>query len=82
MRLSDEKLEEILKSCSGTEPLVQAFRQILDNQIADEVSAAIDSRLVGEGRAYNCGRAASLSDLRSFLIESGMPLDQKSQEQA
>ncbi len=80
MRLSEEKLEEALKGCTGHEPVVQALAQILGDFIADEVSAAINSNLTAEGRAYNCGRAASLSDLRSFLVETGLPLDGKPQE--
>lgn len=77
MRLSDEKLVEALKGCTGHEPVVQALAQILGDFISDEVSAAITASLTVENRAYNCGRAASLSDLRSFLVETGLPLDGK-----
>lgn len=82
MRLPEAKIEEILKSLGADEPIVQALRQVFADFIADEVSAAINSNLTAEGRAYNCGRAASVSDLRSFLADSGLPLEHKTQEQA
>jgi hypothetical protein len=48
---------------------------VLGELIADEVSAAINSALTPEARAYNCGRAAALSDARSFLVEMGLKLE-------
>lgn len=80
MNISPEKMEEAFKALRQDEPVVQALRQVLADFIADEVSAAINSNLTAEGRAYNCGRAASLSDLRSFLVETGLPLGENPQQ--
>jgi hypothetical protein len=78
--MRQEKLEETLKAFGQDEPIVQALRQILSDFIADETHAAVASNLTAEARAYNCGRAASLHDLQAFLVDSGFPLEHKSEE--
>jgi hypothetical protein len=78
--MKQEKIEETLRGFGQDDPIVRALRQILDEFIVDETHAAVASNLTAEGRAYNCGRAASLHDLKAFLNESGFPLELKSEE--
>ena len=67
MRLSDEKLAEIMVSAGENTPLMAAFEQILSDQLENEVHASLLSDLDSNSRAYNCGRAASIKDLRSYI---------------
>ena len=80
MKITQEKIEETLRSFQGREPIVLALRKILSDFLDDEVLAAINSNLTAEARAYNCGRAASLNDLKAFLVDSGFPLEDKSED--
>ena len=73
--MTEEQLRMAFSGSGEHEPVVKALRQVLDDLIADEVSAAINSALTAEARAYNCGRAAALSDARSLLVDLGLELD-------
>jgi len=75
MRMTDEQLRMALGGVGEHEPELRALQQVLGELIADDDSAAINSALTPEARAYNCGRAAALSDARSFLVEMGLKLE-------
>lgn len=66
-RYSDEKLIEILRSAGELNPLLVAIEQIIADQLESETTSAILSDLDPHGRAFNCGRAASIKDLQSYI---------------
>jgi hypothetical protein len=68
MKLNHEQLAEAL-SVSDEHPVLAAFLQILSDTAEDENRTAIVPNLSAEDRAYNCGRAAAIQDLR-LLISS------------
>jgi hypothetical protein len=68
MKLNQEQLTEAL-SVSDEHPVIAAFLQILGDTADDESRSAILPNLSAEDRAYNCGRAAAIQDLR-LLISS------------
>ena len=68
MKLNQEQLAEAL-SVSDEHPVIAAFLQILGDTSDDESRSAILPNLSAEDRAYNCGRAAAIQDLR-LLISS------------
>lgn len=74
MKISPEKIEESFKALGQDEPVVQALRQVLADFVADESRAALLPDLNAEARAYNCGRAAAITDLQALLEELGVPL--------
>lgn len=73
-RLTEEKLEEILKSTHELDPIVVAINQIMNDILMDESRNALLADLNAESRAYNCGRAASIFDFKMMLIEKGLKL--------
>lgn len=73
-KLTNEKIEEILRSAHEQEPWVSALNQILDEEIMDESRQALLPDLHKESRAYNCGRAAAIFDFKMMLIEKGLKL--------
>lgn len=66
-RYSDEKLIEILRSAGELNPLLVAIEQIIADQLESETTSAILSDLEPHGRAFNCGRAASIKDLQAYI---------------
>lgn len=68
MKLNQEQLTEAL-SVSDEHPVIASFLQILGDTADDESRSAILPNLSAEDRAYNCGRAAAIQDLR-LLISS------------
>jgi len=66
-RYSDEKLIEILRSAGELNPLLVAIEQIIADQLESETTSAILSDLEPHGRAFNCGRAASIKDLQVYI---------------
>jgi hypothetical protein len=66
-RYSNEKLVEILRSAGDQNPLLIALEQIIGDQLESETTSAILSDLDPHGRAYNCGRAASIKDLQLYI---------------
>jgi len=64
---SVEKLVEIFRSAGEQNPLLLAIQQIVDDQLESETNSAILSDLDANGRAYNCGRAASIKDLQLYI---------------
>lgn len=75
MRLSKDKIETAMVSAQESEPLVAALRQVLNEMIADETLAAINSNLSAEARAYNCGRVAGINDFKELLMDLGLKLE-------
>ena len=75
MKIPPEKIEESFKALGQDDPVVQALRQVLADFVADESRAALLPDLNAEARAYNCGRAAAITDFRSLLVELGLKLD-------
>lgn len=67
MRLTDEKIVEIMRSAGDENPILAALEQIIDDQLDSETTSAILSDLDPHGRAYNCGRASSIKDLQSYI---------------
>lgn len=74
MKIPPEKIEEAFKALGQDDPVVQALRQVLADFVADESRAALLPDLNAEARAYNCGRAAAITDLQALLEELGVPL--------
>ncbi len=66
MRLETEQLELAL-SVSDEHPVMAAFLQIIGDKVEDEMLSAILANLTAEDRAYNCGRAAALQELKLFI---------------
>jgi len=67
MSYSDEKLNEIFRSAGEENPLLKAIEQVISAQLDSELLAAMLPDLDQNGRAYNCGRAASLKDLQTYI---------------
>jgi hypothetical protein len=67
MRLSDEKIQEAFVSVGDESPIMRALTQLLSEMIESEVLSAIQPDLTDSSRAHNCGRAASLKDLSSYI---------------
>jgi hypothetical protein len=67
MRLSDEKIQEAFVSAGDESPIMRALAQLLSEMIESEVLSAIQPDLTDSSRAHNCGRAASLKDLSSYI---------------
>jgi len=67
MRLSDEKIQEAFVSTGDESPIMRALTQLLSEMIESEVLSAIQPDLTDSSRAHNCGRAASLKDLSSYI---------------
>jgi hypothetical protein len=67
MRLSDEKIQEAFVSAGDESPIIRALTQLLSDMIESEVLSAIQPDLTDSSRAHNCGRAASLKDLSSYI---------------
>jgi hypothetical protein len=67
MRLSDEKIQEAFVSAGDESPIMRALTQLLSDMIESEVLSAIQPDLTDSSRAHNCGRAASLKDLSSYI---------------
>jgi len=67
MRLSDEKIQEAFVSAGDESPIMRALTQLLSEMIESEVLSAIQPDLTDSSRAHNCGRAASLKDLLSYI---------------
>jgi hypothetical protein len=67
MRLSDEKIQEAFVSAGDESPIMRALTQLLSEMIESEVLSAIQPDLTDSSRAHNCGRAASLKDLSSYI---------------
>jgi hypothetical protein len=67
MRLSDEKIQEAFISAGDESPIMRALTQLLSEMIESEVLSAIQPDLTDSSRAHNCGRAASLKDLSSYI---------------
>ena len=64
--MNEEQLKEAL-SISDEHPVIQAFLQIIADQDEAETLAGIMPNLSAEDRAYNCGRAAAIKDLGSYI---------------
>jgi len=69
MRYTEEKLQEILKSSSQHNQTYNAFLQIIKDAVNYEHKAALYPDLDSDSRAYNCGRAASITDLLYTIAE-------------
>ena len=67
MRLSDEKIQAACVSAGDESPIMRALTQLLSEMIESEVLSAIQPDLTDSSRAHNCGRAASLKDLSSYI---------------
>jgi hypothetical protein len=67
MKLSDEKIQEAFVSAGDESPIMRALTQLLSEMIESEVLSAIQPDLTDSSRAHNCGRAASLKDLSSYI---------------
>jgi hypothetical protein len=67
MRLSDEKIQEAFVSAGDESPIMRALTQLLSDMIESEVLSAIEPDLTDSSRSHNCGRAASLKDLSSYI---------------
>ena len=67
MRLSDAKIQEAFVSAGDNSPLMAALLQMLSDMIESEVLSAIQPDLNDSSRAHNCGRAAALKDLSSYI---------------
>jgi len=67
MRISDEKIQEAFVSAGDNSPLMHALNQLLSEMIESEVLSAIQPDLNDSSRAHNCGRAAALKDLSSYI---------------
>jgi hypothetical protein len=67
MRLSDAKIQEAFVSAGENSPLMAALLQLLSDMIESEVLSAIQPDLNDSSRAHNCGRAAALKDLSSYI---------------
>jgi hypothetical protein len=66
--LNNNQVVEAL-SCPETNPLYMAWTQVLEDLTAEEVAAAMNPVMSAEARAFQCGRAASLHDLRAIIDE-------------
>jgi hypothetical protein len=66
--LNNNQVVEAL-SCPESNPLYMALTQVLEDLTAEEVSAAMNPTMSAEARAFQCGRAASLHDLRAIIDE-------------
>ena len=64
--MNEEQLKEAL-SISDDHPVIKAFLQIIADQDEAETLAGIMPNLSPEDRAYNCGRAAAIKDLGSYI---------------
>lgn len=80
MKISREKVEQAMVSAMEHEPLVDALRQLLADFVADESRAALLPDLDAEARAYNCGRAAAITDFRTTLMELGLKLEPSTED--
>lgn len=80
MKMSREKVEQAMVSAMEHEPLVDALRQLLADFVADESRAALLPDLNAEARAYNCGRAAAITDFRTTLMELGLKLEPSTED--
>lgn len=69
MNYTEEKLQEIFRSASGLDPTYKAFVHVIRQIIKESNIAAIQPDLTNESRAYNCGRAASVTDLLYYIQE-------------
>ena len=67
MRLSDAKIQEAFVSAGDNSPLMAALLQLLSDMLESEVLSAIQPDLNDSSRAHNCGRAAALKDLSSYI---------------
>ena len=67
MRIPDAKIQEAFVSAGENSPLMAALLQLLSDMIESEVLSAIQPDLNDSSRAHNCGRAAALKDLSSYI---------------
>jgi len=67
MRISDAKIQEAFVSAGDNSPLMAALLQLLSDMIESEVLSAIQPDLNDSSRSHNCGRAAALKDLLSYI---------------
>lgn len=75
MKLTKEQVENAFVGVGDHEPVLRALRQVMSEFIADEMLSAINSNLSPEARAYNCGRAAGVNDLKELLLDLGLKLE-------
>ena len=66
--MTTEQINVAIRSAGPDDPLFVALMTLLDEQLVGETTTALMPSLTPEDRAYNCGRAASLTDLRSEIL--------------
>lgn len=64
--MNEEQLKEAL-SVSADHPVMNAFLQVIADQVESETLSGIMPNLSAEDRAYNCGRAASIRDFSVYI---------------
>ena len=67
--MTEEKINEVIKSESEESLMFQALMQILADRKSEEIECALAPDLTDSGRAFNNGRAAAIIDLINIIEE-------------
>ncbi len=73
MKLSPEKMTEILRSAHDQEPLFLAVMQMLDENFLDSVHMTITPDIGNDARNYNAGRTSMAHDLKATILQARNP---------
>lgn len=62
-----EEAVKVIESVAPDDPVTTAFLVILENLREEECDTALVGGLSSEDRAYNCGRAAAITDAKEYF---------------